>query len=304
MKKIFSVLTVLLLVAGAYAAEVDCNCVHDGNGIVTVRFINNLTGDGNNVRAFSLDISADSGASIDKQSVTDENADYWVFPGSIDINDTTGFVDSNGSLICGTGYPGTLGANSNEMTIEMASLYEKGVESAPTQNGTLFKFKVDRDCTVSIAQNTIRGGIVLEDPNRSFTPGVTGCPITGVPCYTGPDIGRWRDMGEPNCWCWDKSVIPDAVPRQCRGDVDDTNEGPLLNKPVLSADLGVFLAAWNRKDGYLKNPSNAINGVLLICADMDHNPEGPLLNKGCLSVDLGIFLQHWNQKAGKVKVCP
>jgi predicted enzyme related to lactoylglutathione lyase len=304
------VLAVLLLAVPVYAADVDCSCVGstDGSGLVTVKFTNNLTGDGNNVRAIALDISVDSGAAINKGSVAAVGGSgYWVYPGSIDINDTTGQVDNNGTPLCDPNYPGTQ-SGSNAMTVEMASLYEKGVESAPSQtNNSVLTFNVDKECVVTLAANTIRGGVVLEDPNNPVSPGYATCSPNGFDCYTGPDATRWAAMGEPNCWCWDKSVNPLAVPRQCRGDVDDANEGPLLNKPVLSNDLTVFLAGWNRRDGYLINPDNAVTvggkTVLLICADLDHAPEGPLLNKGVLSNDLSIFLSYWNKRVANVPVC-
>ena len=306
MKKIMLVLAVLFLAVPVYAADVNCDCTgtSDGSGLVTVTFNNTLTGDGNNVRAIALDITVDKG-SINKGTVTAIDANYWVYPGSIDINDTTGLVDGNGTPLCDCNYPGTL-CGSNSMSVEMASLYEKGVEPAPGQSGNILTFTVDSDCTVTLAANTIRGAVVLEDPNNPVGDVYGTCQVSGMKCYTGPNETRWLAVGSPTCWCWDKSKDPNAVPRQCRGDADDVNEGPNLNKPVLTNDLGVFLAAWNKKDTYTTTTTINVGGknVLLICADYDHNAEGPNLNKGCLTLDLGIFLTNWNKKDTVVTPCP
>jgi len=53
-----------------------------------------------------LDITVDNSAQI--KSVSDVNSDYWFYPGSIDINQTTGAIDDYGSAVCDPNYLGTL----------------------------------------------------------------------------------------------------------------------------------------------------------------------------------------------------
>jgi hypothetical protein len=63
----------------------------------------------------------------------------------------------------------------SSMIVEMGSLYaaEDPVHtSPPAENGILLEFKVDndKDCHVSLAQNAIRGGVVMEDTTQTFSP--------------------------------------------------------------------------------------------------------------------------------------
>ena len=164
MKKIVFVLAVFLLAAPVWASvDVDCTC--DGYE-VTVSFDARSEADPN-VRAFALDITVDSGAKI--TGASNFNSDFNIYPGSIDINDTTGNVDDAGSPICDAGvYGDTLGGiGSGGMTIEMGSLYEKDVDPAPDPCGVLLKFTVDAACNVGFAGNVSRAGsngVVMEDP--------------------------------------------------------------------------------------------------------------------------------------------
>lgn len=182
MKKIIFVLTLLLLVAPAMA-KVEISCTSDG-GEVTVRY-DMTAGDANLPRGFGMDITLNNDANI--VSVNDFNPDFWVYPGSIDINSTTYAIDSNGSAVASsTDYPGvTLDGppDSNGMTIEMGSLYV-GAPNAPDNNGVLFTFIVDADCNVAIAGNTARGNVVLETAVGDNTL-YTGCTVT-LGCPTCP----------------------------------------------------------------------------------------------------------------------
>jgi hypothetical protein len=126
------------------------------------------------VRAFALDITVDSGAVI--TDVNNFNSDYWVYPGSIDVNQTTEQIDDYGSAICDGNLVGTLpGLDSNGVTIEMASLYV-GEANAPANSGTLFQFTVDKACTVTIAENRVRDGVVLKG-GAETDPNITGCTV-------------------------------------------------------------------------------------------------------------------------------
>lgn len=188
MKKLISILTVLLIAAPAFAA-VTIECSQSGETEVTVTY--NATAEGKLVRAFALDITV-TGANIvdvnaDPLGFGDGNMDYYIYPGSIDINDATGVIDYYGSAVADPcAYPyvpyGTLGADPNGATVEMGSLYV-GAPNAPDATGTLMIVTVDsNECCVAIAENPNRGGVVMEDGS---TPGIVSdgiCLPAGCPC--------------------------------------------------------------------------------------------------------------------------
>jgi len=168
MRKLTCLLIALLVVSPAFAAlEITCsnNVYH-----VTVGY---QGADPNLVRGFGLDISASDGAVI--SNVTTSNTDYYIYPGTIVI-DAEGDVTDEGSPVAPEGSPGEKDPG---ITIEMASLYASndpcGHTTAPATSGTLLEFDVDKDCTITISANGLRGGIVLEDGNRFRKPGCHAC---------------------------------------------------------------------------------------------------------------------------------
>jgi hypothetical protein len=139
-------------------------------------------GDPNLPRAFALDVTVE-GATIDC-NVSDLSSDFWVYPGSIDINETTGVVDNNGTpvAICGA----------SSMTIEMGSLYKMGTDPDPCDSGILLKFSCSGPPTsVTLAENAARGGVdsngvVMEDTTKVFaqsyvTLTTSGCGVVVCP---------------------------------------------------------------------------------------------------------------------------
>ena len=187
MKKVVLVLTVLMLAAPALA-EVAITATDDGGGKVIVSY---TSSDEPNVVALGLDIQLDNDANITE--VLEVNENFWVYPGSIDVN-ADGSVDSNGTADCnkyqyapGTpAYAGTLpGLGTNGVSIEMAALYV-GAANAPPKSGKLFAFKVDGDTCATITANVIRGSIVLENAttaDSNFTAATNVCVSTGCPCW-------------------------------------------------------------------------------------------------------------------------
>ena len=166
MRKIVLAVAVLMLVTPAMAT-VTISCTSDGDE-VTVKFTNTV----DYVRAFALDVTLSDDANI--VSTSNWHPEYYIYPGSIDVNGDTGEVDPGnwGSPIA------VGGPDSDNMTIEMGSLYaatDPCHTTAPSQTDqTLFKFIVDGDCTVSIAANAARGGVVMEDPEAD--------PVDNLPC--------------------------------------------------------------------------------------------------------------------------
>ncbi len=188
MKKVVFVLVVFI--AGAQAlGDVDITCVADGNE-VTVSY--EVSNEPNLVRIFTLDITVDNGAKIVKMPLSSFNQDYSIHPGSIIINEITGIIDDNGSPIAdrsqylqgSPAYDGTLpGIGSSGATIEVGSLY-LDENDAPLWSADMFQFYVDKDCTVSIVENAIRKGVVLEDASKTFNFNSPGCSVVMSGCST------------------------------------------------------------------------------------------------------------------------
>jgi len=272
MKKLITALAVVLIAAPAWAAVTITTSAIGAE--VTVSYA--VTGP-NNVRAFALDITVDSGAKI--TSMDNFNTDYNIYPGSIVI--VGGVVTDDGNAIGDSGlYAGTLGdLGTGGVTIEMASLYV-GPANEPATSGVLCKFVVDKNCTISIAENTIRGGVVMENPDED--PGLiiitTSVP---PPCYTGPDTTEWAAVGKPTSWC---------TTTQCHGDADGAQEQIGRGSFAVGyADIGILLAGFNTLYGGdpIAQP--------WICADFDHAYE--TIGRGSFPVgynDINVLLAWFN----------
>lgn len=181
MKNIMLVLAVCLLAAPALAAvTIECNQID----VNTVEVSYDAAGEPNLMRAIALDITVDNGQTI--TGVNDIDPNYYIHPGSFSYNAGTGEV--SGSLVCDPGYAETLpGLDSNGITIEMGSLYV-GAPNAPAAQGVLFTFTVSGDCNVTVTENAIRGGVVMEDPDYT--------PTNNLPC------GCQIIEAEVGCQCW------------------------------------------------------------------------------------------------------
>ena len=171
---------------GFCSAGINFSCDANSSGVVTVYFVDNSC---EQLRAVGLDITVDNDANI--TAVNDVNPAYWVYPGSIDINES-GIIEEYGSAVADVcEFPdGTLpGLNSYGTTIEMGSLYV-GDSNAPEDNGVLLTLTVDKECTITIAANEKRSGVVLEVP--SAEPGDNlpiSCEFSAGGCPTCPGDG-------------------------------------------------------------------------------------------------------------------
>jgi len=196
MKKLLFLIALLMLAIPAQAA-VNITLLRAGNQ-VTVRYA--VVSEPNLIRAMALDITVDNG--VIKAAPTNMStgappypsgagADYRVYPGSagIDINDTTGEVDDYGTMVADPcDFPSDTkgGYGTNGVTIEAGSLYAPtgpGSPNAPPASGEVFKFWVCQDCNITVAENIIRGGVVMEDPDYS--------PTLNLPITLNVDIDRW-----------------------------------------------------------------------------------------------------------------
>jgi hypothetical protein len=219
MKKIVLALVVLMLASPAWAAiTITATQVSDTNE-VTITYANTEhgNGDANEIRAFALDITVDMGKTITSISNLDPN--YWVYPGTngIDINDTTGEVDSTGTPIadpCQAPGDTESGLGTSGITIEMGSLYV-GAPNAPDGSGTLLNLVVNTatDCNVSIIGNAARAGtgskpgVVMKVPSHvvlpTFVPGhlsfgPSTYTVSGQVTYEGSGLDGVTIGGLPN----------------------------------------------------------------------------------------------------------
>jgi len=244
--------------------------------LVTVYYAN--AEEANLPRAFGLDITVDNGATID--SLVDyDDTNFWVYPGNIVI-DGNSVTEANEPIakfqVAGREEEG-LGTSG--ITIEMGSLYNDPCDpehqSPPPLSGTLLQFRVSSDCSVAIAANAARGGVVLENPDVPADANFGGCTVVTAepPCIPTdhPKYAEWVSVGEPEEWCYDNF---------CYGDADGQPE-PFGRGTVAvgSVDLNVLLGYWQSND---------------VRADfnMDSEPFG----RGTVRVgseDLGILLQNW-----------
>ncbi|MFZ0034285.1 MAG: PASTA domain-containing protein [Sedimentisphaerales bacterium] len=165
MKKIVLCVAALLFMAVPALATTDVNITStvDGNK-VTVSYA--VTGSPLHlVRAFGLDITTTGGHIV---KVVPVDANYRIYPGQIVI--TNGEVTDYNKPYPAGQIPG------NNVTIEMGSLYTMdanyssdpnlGYHKKPSLSGTLLKFYVDGACSYSLAQNALRGGVVMEIPTE------------------------------------------------------------------------------------------------------------------------------------------
>ena len=293
MKKICLVAAVLLLAVPAWAV-VNITCT-PGTGadcnLVAVNYA--VSGEPNKVSGLGLDITVDNGAKI--TSISELNPKYWVYPGSIVI--INGEVNDVGTPIGDpVRFPGTLGGlNTSGITIEMGALYYPAGDNspnAPPLSGMLLKFRVDKDCkdcNVVVAENTVRGGVVLTNPSVDPTVNATGCKVQcALPdCYPSgyTPYADWKTLGKPNCWCgkyWTQD--PAKWKFQCDGDAAGQTY-LTTGYRVYSDDLSILATNWKKKITDTFNP----------CADITHKGY---LTTGyrVYSDDLSILATNWKKK--------
>lgn len=237
MKKLVSLVTIMALVVPALAA-VDVTCVDEGGGIVAINFD---AGGTPLINGFGLDIVADDANII---AVTDINEDYWVYPGTIVIED--GNVTDEGTPVAPAGFKTALGGlGTSGVTLELAALYAEG-DPAPDASGLLLKIEVDGACTVSIAVNDMRGGVVTEDA-VSAAYGGSSCEVEGGVECPGDICGFL--FGDPDgiVDSWDYSLLLQnwnlTPPDDARADMTGFLFGP-PDGTVDSWDYTMLLNNW------------------------------------------------------------
>jgi len=202
-QRILLIVAMLLIAAPAFAAVTVT--VTQGTGTDVNKLTVSYTTGGEKVRAFALDLTLGSaGNSMTFAGVNDINdfnrgesnkpgGGYGIFPGrfrnNIDPGNPNWFaqyytpvapendVDSNGT-----------GFGNRKIIAELGTLYKD--TNNPGTSGILFTIRVDANSktsdTLAVAQNSIRGGVVLEDGSAASTNLPTSQPIALVTCPAGP----------------------------------------------------------------------------------------------------------------------
>jgi len=279
MKKMIFVLVMLLMVSPVLA-DVNITASADVNGNSAVVTISYATTDSEAIRAVALDITLVGDACV--VDVNCVNGDFTIYPGSINIAGD-GSVSDYGSCLCDSSYAGTLaGLESNGVTLEMGSLYV-GAPNAPADSGVLAELTIEGcdSVDVAIALNSIRGGVVLENPDDLVTVNATGTTAALDSCFipecmktTAPQYADWVAWGKPDCWCYAK---------QCKGDINGT---PYFGKDVTLSDLNLFKLAFNKSTPDLELVANGI------CADLN---QAAYFGKRVTLSDLNTFKLYFNQ---------
>jgi hypothetical protein len=166
MVKITPIAVALMLSITAWAG-VTIDCSIDGSNRVTISY--DASAETELVRAFALDVTVDSGQTIN--SVVSTNPDYGIYPGSIMIDASGNVTDYGSPIAAQSDYPGdTLGGvGTSGVTIEMASLYAAG-ETPPAAADDLITLQLSGPGVVTVNENVIRGGVVMEDPQVPANP--------------------------------------------------------------------------------------------------------------------------------------
>jgi hypothetical protein len=174
-----------MVIASPALATVYINAVNKGGGVVEVNYLCIV---GEKVRSFALDIDINNGVTID--NIRDFNTGesnrpaggYGIFPGSFRdyINAASpNWFDPCYNPVAPAGDPAARpGLGTGAITVELGSLYVD--TNSPGNSGTLFVL----DCNphgaafsdITIAVNTTRRGVVLEDGNV-VTPSISGSPF-------------------------------------------------------------------------------------------------------------------------------
>ncbi len=302
MKKLSLVLAALLFSTPAWSA-VRITVVPDGK-TATIKYAT----DGEKVRAFALDITADKGviqgiSGFIRGESTKEKPGYGIFPANfaryITVNPDTGDVakwDVNDyTPVADPCDPGALGGlGTAGITIEMGALYyptDDSSPNAPLNQGTLFKLTLSEQAKLTVKLNEVRGGIVLTNPDVPAVvdlSGATGIAIASVgqPVASPSDYAEWVAVGKPACW---------KFPRQCHGDADGLQEGNAKTGfyYVGPNDLNILIAAWQVKEPpFGPGIATIASGI---CADFAHD-QGGSATTGFYrvgSTDLNRLVENW-----------
>jgi len=243
MKRIILVLALLLIASPAFATVTIVatpKAAPNGN-LVDITYTSD---EPNAIRGLALDITvvqvpSSQGAptitavtpAVAGETIDVSTIGFGIFPGTITI-DENGTITNTGSPVAeAADHADTKqGLDSNNVTIEMASLYDMDDAGTlkPGQTGTLCTLTVSHDCDLSIVPNNVRGGIVLNDGKYSQDP----CETTRLAVnLTGATSVPVLFEVLPTC------VISGAVGRTTNGPIPDVTLVGLPGTVVTSGGL-------------------------------------------------------------------
>lgn len=293
MKKL--VLLTLLMITAPALAVVTIDANDQGSGKVNIEYT--VSGETELVRAFALDITVTGANIIDINDYfvgecNSVDKGYGIFPGSIVITAAGAVTDYN-NPVAPASDPNAAGAIPGPaITIELGSLYEDS--NAPGNSGLLCSLQLDCDNavgnpTVTITQNSKRGGIVMEDSNAPSSVSLATneeieCEGFCIPSDDSDYALQYADYlayldansnANMDCWCtkW-----------QCDGDADLGTEGIIIKYRVYTKDLGLVIDNWQTTLA-TANP----------CADIDHKSEGIIIKYRVYTLDLGKVIDNWQE---------
>ena len=275
-------LLVLIVLAFVVPAMADVAMTVTDNGTddgwFTISYV--ADGGGELPRAFGIDITADSNATICDVNISDcEPFDIYM--------GTFGGSAGTGSPVAPYDDPGAAGAmGTGAITIEMGSLYVGG-PNAPAYSGNLIKVRVNKSCNITLSGNSARAGsgCILEDASEATMNYTAATSKAIAVVYGGPDYAEWHDMSEPASW---------GYASQCHGDADGLDEtygpGGMFRAQVGTVDLNKLVT------GFRETYSGS---EAWICADFDHAEEtygpGGMFRARVGVVDLGILVQYFRE---------
>jgi hypothetical protein len=321
MRKTLLVIATLFITAQVCAAAVTIEVNDVGDGWAAIRYSADA-----NVSAFGLEVTADSGAIF--TAVSDYNVGectasvqgYGIFPGTIDINESTGEVDGNGTPVAPNDDPGAegTGLDTNTLILEMGALYVEGNE--PALSGTLIKVQVDKNCRVCVEGEPIRGNIVMTDGTAVEA---NDCEDIVVGCYVPNVVGMasWTAAVAAIDACglvagpygtWTGSPPKDEVMSQapsggtlvdCGSTVTiEVSRGPQPPNPI--PNDGQHTTQYNDAATYITNhwdPNSGSGGwgkKYHCYGDAMGNTEVFMQNFRVYSTDLALLIANWGKKMG------
>jgi hypothetical protein len=175
MKKLILVLAIALMACPAMALNVFLEQVDMDT--LAVKYSGNGTTDATRMRAVALTITAPAGVTLtldagsyQQGESTAATSKYGIYPARINIDSSTGVVNSYGSPLADATDPGAgTGDGTNSVVLEFGSLYFADT-NAPGAAGTLCTFTVggvSGSATIAaLDEDTYRGGLVLENGDQ------------------------------------------------------------------------------------------------------------------------------------------
>ena len=291
MRKVISMLVVLVMAAPLYAGHVDFTVDNSEPDELTITYV--CTGDPCAV-AMGLDIDVLTGTDITLVDGMDSFFD--IYPDIAYDMETA----SPNSYTYGAGSnpaadqnePGEETMPSSHFCISMGGLGGDGSEALndPPASGTVAVLHVaaDEHVTGKITINLKRGGVVDGAGNAMTTNIGAGIPFEINPpqleCVKDNGTTHYDDWvawGKPDCWCYR---------RHCKGDADGIENGPFH---VALPDLNILRTGFN--------VPNAMLPAAAICADFDHLQNGPFR---VALPDLNLLRPWFNKPALTVPECP